>query len=387
MPAYNISDPFLLEEELTDVERTVRDTVRKYARTTLQKRVINDWRTETSSRDFFTEMGELGLMGPTITTHGCAGVSSVASGLIAKEIEWVDSGYRSKWSVQSSLVMFPISAYGSQELQDKFLPKLCTGEFVGAFGLTEANSGSDPGSMKTNAKKDGDSYILNGEKMWISNSPFADVFVVWAKDEQGDVRGFVLEKGMPGLSAPRINGKASLRVSETGYIVMQDVKVPAGNMLDVKGLKGPFSCLNQARFGIAFGALGAGEACFEHALSYTTTRKQFGKPLAANQLVQMKLAQMHEELSLAFNAVVRAGRLKDEGKLSHELVSMMKRNSSRKALEVARLARDMFGGNGIIDENHVIRHMCNLETVNTYEGTADIHALVLGRALTGIAAF
>jgi glutaryl-CoA dehydrogenase len=333
-------------------------------------------------------MGELGLLGPTIEGYGCPGVNYVSYGLIAREIERIDSGYRSMFSVQSSLVMYPIYAYGTEEQREKYLPKLATGEWVGCFGLTEPDAGSDPAGMITRARSVNGGYVLNGAKMWISNSPLADVFVVWAKCDDGKIRGFVLEKGMKGLSAPKIEGKLSLRASITGQIVMQDVEVPESALLpNVEGLKGPFGCLNNARFGIAWGTLGAAEACWHAARSYTLDRKQFGRPLASNQLIQKKLADMQTEISLALLGVLQAGRLKDRGQLSPELISMLKRNSCGKALDIARMARDMHGGNGISDEYPVFRHMVNLETVNTYEGTHDVHALILGRAQTGIAAF
>ncbi len=334
------------------------------------------------------EMGEMGFLGATLDSHGCAGVSYVAYGLIAREVERVDSGYRSAFSVQSSLVMFPIWAFGSNAIRDKYLPKLRTGEWVGCFGLTEPDAGSDPGSMRTRAKSVDGGYVLNGTKTWITNSPIADVFVVWAKDDQGDIRGFVLEKGWKGLSAPKIEGKFSLRASITGQIAMQDVFVPAGNMLPhVKGLRGPFSCLNNARYGIAWGALGAAEFCWHAARSYTLERKMFGKPLAATQLIQKKLADMQTEITLGLQGVLRLGRLMDEHQAAPEMISLMKRNNCGKALDIARASRDMHGGNGISDEYGVIRHVMNLEAVNTYEGTHDVHALILGRAQTGLNAF
>jgi glutaryl-CoA dehydrogenase len=388
-PVFRWDDPLLLEEQLTEEERMVRDTARRYAQERLLPRIREAFRHETGDPSVFPEMGALGLLGTTIPAeYGGAELNYVCYGLIAREIERVDSGYRSMMSVQSSLVMFPIFAYGSEAQRRKYLPKLASGEWIGCFGLTEPNHGSDPGGMITRAKSVDGGYKLSGSKMWISNSPIADVFVVWAKDDGGIIRGFVLEKGMKGLSAPKIEGKFSLRASVTGEIVMDEVFVPAENLLpNVQGLKGPMGCLNSARYGIAWGALGAAEFCWHAARQYTLDRKQFGKPLAANQLVQKKLADMQTEITLALQGCLRLGRLKDEGKAAPEITSIMKRNSCGKALEIARLARDMHGGNGIVDEFHVIRHMLNLETVNTYEGTHDIHALILGRAQTGIAAF
>jgi glutaryl-CoA dehydrogenase len=381
-------DPFLIDAELAEEERMIRDAARDYCEGKLAPRVKEAFRSETTDPAIFREMGEMGFLGSTIEGYGCAGTSYVAYGLIAREVERVDSGYRSMMSVQSSLVMYPIYAYGTEAQRKKYLPKLATGERIGCFGLTEPDAGSDPGSMKTRARKDGAGYVLSGTKMWISNAPIADVFVVWAKDDSGDIRGFVLEKGMKGLSAPKIEGKFSLRASITGEIVMDEVRVGEDALLpNVKGLKGPFGCLNRARYGIAWGAIGAGEACWHAARSYTLERKMFGRPLAANQLVQKKLADMQTELSIGLLAALRAGRLFDEGKLSPETISLIKRNNCGKALDVARLARDMHGGNGIMDEYPVIRHMLNLETVNTYEGTHDVHALILGRAQTGIQAF
>jgi glutaryl-CoA dehydrogenase len=385
--SFNWQDPLNLESKLTEDEIMVRDTAQKYAQESLMPRVIQATRTGTFDRKIMTEMGELGLLGSTIQGYGCPGVSYVAYGLVAREVEKVDSGYRSAMSVQSSLVMFPIHAYASDALKNKFLPALAKGEIVGCFGLTEPNHGSDPSGMETRAKKVGDEYILNGTKTWITNSPIADVFVVWAKDDDGKITGFVLEKGMPGLTAPKIEGKMSLRASITGQISMQDVRVPAANKLNVSGLKGPFSCLNNARYGIAWGALGAAEACLSVARDYTLERKQFGAPLAANQLIQFKLAEMATEIALGLQACLQVGRLKDAGQAHPDMISLIKRNSCIKSLDIARKARDMLGGNGIVDEYHVIRHSANLETVNTYEGTADIHALILGRAITGIPAF
>jgi glutaryl-CoA dehydrogenase len=381
-------DPLLLDAELTAEERLVRDSARDYAREKLMPRVLTANREERFDREIMTELGALGFLGPTIEGYGCAGASYVAYGLIAREIERVDSGYRSAASVQSSLVMFPIHAYGSEAQRQRWLPGLATGELVGCFGLTEPDAGSDPGAMKTRARRVRDGWVLNGTKMWITNSPIADVFVVWAKDDDGKVRGFVLEKGTKGLSAPVIHGKFSLRASITGEIVLDEVHVPEDALLPgVTGLKGPLSCLTRARYGIAWGALGAAEFCWHAARSYTLERKQFGRPLAANQLIQWKLANMQTEITLGLHACLRVGRLMDEHRATPEMVSLVKRNSAGKALDVARLARDMHGGNGISDEFHVIRHAMNLEAVNTYEGTHDVHALVLGRAQTGIQAF
>ena len=382
-------DPLLLGEQLTETERMVRDAAHAYAQEKLLPRVTEAFRHEKSDPAIFREMGELGLLGATLPSeYGGAGLNYVAYGLIAREVERVDSGYRSMMSVQSSLVMYPIYTYGSESQRRKYLPKLATGEWIGCFGLTEPNHGSDPGSMITRAHATPEGYRLVGSKMWISNSPIADVFVVWAKTDDGAIRGFILEKAMKGLSAPKIEGKFSLRTSITGEIVMDDVAVPAENILpNVSGLKGPFGCLNSARYGIAWGALGAAEACWHAARRYTLDRKQFGRPLAANQLIQKKLADMQTEITLGLQGCLRLGRLKDEGKAAPEITSIMKRNSCGKALEIARAARDMHGGNGIVDEFHVIRHLLNLETVNTYEGTHDVHALILGRAQTGIQAF
>jgi glutaryl-CoA dehydrogenase len=380
-------DPFDLESQLTDEERMVRDTARGYARDKLMPRVLEASRHEHFDPEIMREMGALGLFGSTIKGYGCAGVSHVAMGLICREVEWVDSGYRSALSVQSSLVMHPIYTFGTDAQKDKYLPKLATGELVGCFGLTEPDHGSDPSSMVTNAKKVDGGFILNGAKNWITNSPIADIFIIWAKLD-GEIRGFILEKGMKGLTAPKIEGKMSLRASITGMISMQDVFVPAENIFpDVRGLKGPFSCLNKARYGIGWGALGAAEFCYEAARAYVMDRKQFGKPLAANQLIQKKLADMLVEIALGFQACLRVGRLIDEDRWHPDMISIIKRNSAGKALEMARVARDMHGGNGIADEYHVIRHVMNLESVNTYEGTHDIHALILGRAITGMQAF
>jgi glutaryl-CoA dehydrogenase len=387
-PAFAWDDPLLVEEQLTDEERMVRDSARDYCQDKLMPRVIEANRHEKFHREIMNEMGALGFLGATLEGYGCAGVNNVSYGLIAREVERVDSGYRSAFSVQSSLVMYPIHAFGSEAQRQKYLPKLATGEWIGCFGLTEPDHGSDPGGMVTRAKKAPGGFRLNGVKMWITNAPLADVFLVWAKDEHGVIRGYLLEKGMKGLSAPKIEGKFSLRASMTGEVVMDDVFVPEANLLpDVSGLKGPFSCLNKARFGISWGALGAAEFCWHAARRYTMERKQFGKPLAANQLVQLKLANMQTEITLGLQAVLRLGRLMDEGRATPEMVSMLKRNSCGKALDIARIARDMHGGNGVADEFHVIRHVMNLEAVNTYEGTHDIHALILGRAQTGLAAF
>ena len=387
-PAFQWDDPLLLEQQLTDDERMVRDAARDYCQEKLQPRILEANRKERFDREIMYEMGRLGFLGSTISGYGCAGVNHVCYGLVAREVERVDSSYRSALSVQSSLVMHPIHEFGSEAHRKKYLPKLATGEWLGCFGLTEPNSGSDPASMVTRAKKTGDGYVLSGTKMWISNAPVADVFLIWAKDDSGEIRGFLLEKGMKGLSAPKIEGKLSLRASVTGEVVMDQVLVPATNLLPgVSGLRGPFSCLNKARYGIAWGALGAAEFCWHAARNYVMERKQFGRPLAANQLVQLKLANMQTEIALGLQAVLRLGRLMDEGRATPEMISQLKRNSCGKSLDIARSARDMHGGNGISDEFHVIRHMINLETVNTYEGTHDIHALILGRAQTGIQAF
>jgi glutaryl-CoA dehydrogenase len=387
-PAFKWDDALLLDDQLSEEERMVRDMARDFAQDKLMPRVLEANRHEIFHREIMNEMGALGLLGSTIDGYGCAGTNYVSYGLIAREVERVDSGYRSAMSVQSSLVMYPIYAFGTEESKQKFLPKLATGEYVGCFGLTEPDAGSDPGGMKTRAKKTDGGYILKGAKMWITNSPIADVFVVWAKDDAGDIRGFILEKGMKGLSAPKIEGKFSLRASITGEIVMDDVFVPEENKFpEVKGLTGPFSCLNNARYGISWGALGAAEYCFHQARQYTLDRVLFGKPLAATQLIQKKLADMQTEITLGLQGALRLGRLKDEQRAAPEAISMMKRNNCGKSLDIARQARDMLGGNGIADEYHVIRHVMNLEAVNTYEGTHDIHALILGRAITGIAAF
>jgi glutaryl-CoA dehydrogenase len=382
-------DPLLLDDQLGEDERMVRDAAHAYCQERLQPRVLEAFRHETSDPAIFREMGDLGLLGPTIPgEYGGAELNYVCYGLIAREIERVDSGYRSMMSVQSSLVMVPINEFGSVAQKRKYLPRLAKGEWIGCFGLTEPNHGSDPGSMITRAKPAPGGYRLTGAKTWISNSPIADVFLVWAKTEDGVIRGFILEKGMKGLTAPAIHGKIALRASITGEVVMDEVFVPAENMLPgVEGLKGPFTCLNSARYGIAWGALGAAEACWHFARQYVLDRKQFGRPLAANQLIQKKLADMQTEICLGLQGCLRLGRLKDDGKAAVETTSIVKRNSCGKALEIARMARDMLGGNGISDEFQVIRHMVNLEAVNTYEGTHDIHALILGRAQTGIPAF
>jgi len=391
---FNWQDPFLLDRQLSDDERMVRDAAAAYCQDKLQPRVIEAFRKEQTDVAIFREMGELGLLGPTIPeAYGGPGLNYVAYGLIAREVERVDSGYRSMMSVQSSLVMVPIYEFGNEATKQKFLPKLATGEWIGCFGLTEPDHGSDPGSMVTRAQKVPGGYKLSGSKMWISNSPIADVFVVWAKEVSesgavGPIRGFVLEKGMAGLSAPAIHGKVGLRASITGEIVMDGVFCPEENAFpEVRGLKGPFTCLNSARYGIAWGTLGAAEDCFMRARQYVMDRKQFGKPLAANQLIQKKLADMLTEISLGLQGCLRLGRMKDEGTAAVEITSVLKRNCCGKSLDIARLARDMMGGNGISDEYGVARHMVNLEVVNTYEGTHDIHALILGRAITGIQAF
>ena len=389
--SFKWDDPFLLDDQLTEDERMIRDTARAYAQDKLQPRIVKAYLEEKTDREIFNEMGELGLIGVTLPEeYGCANASYVAYGLVAREIERVDSGYRSMNSVQSSLVMYPIYAYGDENQRKKYLPKLASGEWVGCFGLTEPDAGSDPGGMKTRAEKVADGYRLNGAKMWISNAPIADVFVVWAKSAAHDnqIRGFILEKGMKGLSAPKVGGKLSLRASITGEIVMDGVVVPEENLLpNVSGLKGPFGCLNRARYGISWGAMGAAEDCMHRARQYTLDRKQFDRPLAATQLVQKKLADMETEIALGLQGSLRVGRLMDEGKMAPEMISIMKRNNCGKALDIARMARDMHGGNGIQIEYHVMRHAQNLETVNTYEGTHDVHALILGRAITGIQAF
>jgi len=385
---FNWADPLDLESQLTEEERAIRNQVADYCQEKLLSRVTAANRLEKFDREIFNEMGELGMLGATIDGYGCSGVNYVTYGLIAREVERVDSGYRSALSVQSSLVMYPIFAYGTEEQRQKYLPQLATGKLVGCFGLTEPNHGSDPGGMETRARKEGDSYILNGSKTWITNSPIADVFVVWAKDDENVVRGFILEKGMQGLEAPKIEGKFSLRASETGMIMMDNVRVPASNLIPgVKGLKGPFGCLNNARYGIAWGALGAAEFCFHTARDYTLQRQQFGKPLAQMQLIQKDFAEMETEIALGLQACLRVGRLKDTGKVTPEMISMVKRNSCMKSIKIARMARELLGGNGISDEYHIIRHVMNLEAVNTYEGTNNVHALILGRAITGLQSF
>jgi glutaryl-CoA dehydrogenase len=385
---FDWADPLLFEDELGEDERMTRDSARAYCQEKLMPRVIEANRCERFDREIMDEMGALGFLGPTIEGYGCAGVNYVSYGLIAREVERVDSGYRSAMSVQSSLVMYPIYDFGTETQRQKYLPKLASGEWIGCFGLTEPDHGSDPGGMTTRAVAVPGGYRLNGAKMWISNAPIADVFIVWAKTEDGVIHGFILERGMPGLSTPKIEGKFSLRASATGEVVMADVFVPEENLLpEVSGLRGPFSCLNNARYGIAWGAMGAAEFCWHAARNYTMERRQFGRPLAANQLIQKKLVDMQTEITLGLNACLRVGRLKDKGRATPEMVSLLKRNNAGKALDIARVARDMHGGNGISDEYHVIRHVMNLEAVNTYEGTHDIHALILGRAQTGIAAF
>ena len=381
-------DPLSLDSQLTEEERMIQEAARDYCQSRLAPRILEANRHEVFDRAIYHEMGALGLLGPTIQGYGCAGVNHVAYGLITREVERVDSGYRSAASVQSSLVMHPVYAFGTEAQKDRFLPGLAKGELVGCFGLTEPDHGSDPGSMTSRARSVDGGYRLSGSKTWITNSPIADLFVVWAKDDAGDIRGFLLEKGMPGLSAPAIEGKFSLRASSTGMIVMDDVFVPEANKFpEVKGLKGPFSCLNKARYGIAWGAMGAAEFCWHAARRYTLDREQFGRPLAATQLIQKKLADMQTEIALGLQACLQVGRLLDSGQAAPEMISLIKRNSCGKALDIARQSRDMHGANGVSDEYHVIRHMMNLEAVNTYEGTHDVHALILGRAQTGIQAF
>ena len=386
--AFDWADPFLIDDQLTEEERMVRDTARDYAQDKLMPGIVEANRHQTFDRAIMSEMGALGLLGATITGYGCAGVSAVAYGQIGREIERVDSAYRSCLSVQSSLVMWPIWAYGTEDQRRKYLPKLASGEFIGSFGLTEPDHGSDPGSMVTRARAAEGGFRLSGTKTWITNSPVADVMVVWAKNDAGRIRGFIVERDMAGLSTPKIEGKFSLRASPTGQIVMEDVFVPQINELpEVSGLGGPFGCLNNARYGIAWGALGAAEFCWHAARQYALDRSQFGRPLAATQLIQKKLADMQTEIAIGLQACLRVGRLKDQGRATPEMISLIKRNSAGKALEIARVARDIHGGNGVADEYHVIRHVMNLEAVNTYEGTHDIHALILGRAQTGLQAF
>jgi glutaryl-CoA dehydrogenase len=386
--AFQWDDPLRFDDLLSDEERMIRDSAREYCQGRLMPRVLMANRHETFDREIFNEMGEMGFLGATLEGYGCAGVNYVSYGLISREVERVDSGYRSAFSVQSSLAMYPIHAYGSEAQKEKFLPRMQKGEWVGCFGLTEPDHGSDPAGMTTRGRKVDGGYILNGAKNWITNSPIADVAVVWGKDDTGTIRGFLVEKGMKGFTAPKIEGKFSLRASITGMLSFQDVFIPDDNVLPgVTGLKGPFSCLNRARYGIAWGALGAAEFCWHAARQYTMDRRQFGRPLAANQLIQKKLADMQTEITIGLHAVLQLGRLMDAHQLTPEMVSLLKRNSCGKALEIARTARDMHGGNGIADEYHVIRHVMNLEAVNTYEGTHDVHALILGRAQTGISAF
>ena len=391
MGAFDWADPFFLDDQLEDDERMIRDSARAYAEDKLAPRIIDAFANETTDVEIFREMGALGLLGPTVPEeYGGVGASYVAYGLVAREVERVDSGYRSMMSVQSSLVMYPIYAYGSEEQKRKYLPKLASGEWIGCFGLTEPDAGSDPGGMKTRAIKTPNGYRISGSKTWISNAPIADVFVIWAKSDEhgGGIRGFVLEKGMKGLSTPKIEGKLSLRASITGMVMMDDVEVGEEALLpDVQGLKGPFGCLNRARYGISWGSMGAAEFCFHAARQYGLDRAQFGKPLAANQLYQKKLADMETEIALGLQASLRVGRLMDAGRFAPEMISIVKRNNVGKALDIARMSRDMHGGNGISGEYQVMRHLMNLETVNTYEGAHDVHALILGRAITGIAAF
>lgn len=385
---FNYRDPFLLEKQLTEDERSIRDLAFNFSKDNLLPNVVSSFRNEKFDKDIMKQMGSVGLLGPTIKGYGCAGINYVSYGLIMREIERVDSGYRSCASVQSSLVMFPIYKFGSQQQRHRFLPELAKGNLIGCFGLTEPDHGSDPSGMKTKATLKGDNYILNGSKNWITNSPIADVFIIWAKDENNDIRGFILEKGMKGLTCPKIEGKFSLRASNTGMIFMDNVFVPKENMLpNVKGLKGPFSCLNNARYGISWGVLGAAEDCYLRAREYCLDRKQFNKPLAANQIIQLKFTEMLSEITLGIQASLRVGRLLDENTLIPENISIVKRNNCLKSLNIARNARDMLGGNGISDEYHIIRHMLNLEAVNTYEGTQDIHGLIIGRGITNLNSF
>jgi glutaryl-CoA dehydrogenase len=385
---FNNRDPFLLEKQLTDEEKEIKDMTAKFSKNILLPNVVNDFRNEEFNKNIIKEMGTAGLLGPTINGYGCAGTNYVSYGLIMREIERIDSGYRSCASVQSSLVMFPIYKFGSDKQKYKYLPELAKGNLIGSFGLTEPDHGSDPSGMKTNAVLKGDYYILNGSKNWITNSPIADIFIIWAKDETGKVRGFILEKNMPGLFCPKIEGKFSLRASKTGMIFMDNVIVPKENILpNISGLKGPFMCLNNARYGISWGVLGAAEDCYLRALEYSLNRKQFNKPLASNQLVQIKLANMLTEITLGIQSSLRVGRMLDNNELIPENISIVKQNNCLKSLQIARNARDILGGNGISDEYHIIRHMLNLEAVNTYEGTQDIHSLIIGRGITGLSAF
>jgi len=385
---FDWKDPFLLSKQLNDEESLIQEQVHSYCQQKLMPRIRDAFRKEHFDKEILKEMGQMGMLGSTIKGYGCPGTSNVAYGLIAREVERVDSGYRSAMSVQSSLVMYPIFAYGTEQQRNKYLPHLATGEMIGCFGLTEPNHGSDPGSMETRARKVGDKYYLKGSKTWITNSPIADLFIVWAKDEQQIIRGFILEKGMKGLSAPKIDGKLSLRASETGMILMDDVEVPETNLLpNVQGLKGPFGCLNNARYGIAWGALGAAEFCFHSARQYALDRIQFGTPIASNQLIQKEFSDMLVEITFGLQGCLQVGRLKEENKATPEMISMIKLNSCNKAIHIARAARDILGGNGICDDYHIMRHVMNLEAVITYEGTKSIHSLILGRAITGIQAF
>jgi glutaryl-CoA dehydrogenase len=385
---FNYKDAFLLEKQLSQDENSIKDLAYNFSKDILQPNIVSSFRHEKFDKNIMKEMGNYGLLGPTINGYGCAGVNYISYGLIMREIERIDSGYRSCASVQSSLVMYPIYKFGSQEQKDKYLPELAKGNLIGCFGLTEPDHGSDPSGMITRARFDGDNYILNGSKNWITNSPIADVFIVWAKDEHNIIRGFILEKGMTGLSAPKIEGKFSLRASNTGMIFMDNVVVPKENMIpNVKGLKGPFSCLNNARYGIAWGVLGAAEDCYLRAREYSLERRQFNKQLASNQLIQIKLTDMLTEITLGLQSVLRVGRMMDENNLIHENISLVKRNNCLKSLQIARNARDILGGNGISDEYHIIRHMLNLEAVNTYEGTQDIHGLIIGRGITDLSSF
>lgn len=385
---FNYIDPFFLDNQLSDEEKSIKEMANNFSKDILLPNIVSSFRNETFDKNILKEMGNVGLLGPTITGYGCAGVNYVSYGLIMREIERVDSGYRSCASVQSSLVMFPIFKFGSQEQKDKYLPDLAKGNIIGCFGLTEPDHGSDPSGMKTNAVLQGDTYILNGSKNWITNSPIADIFIIWAKDENNDIRGFILDKNMSGLSCPKISGKFSLRASYTGMIFMDNVRVPKENILpNIKGLKGPFMCLNNARYGISWGVLGAAEDCYLRARDYTLERKQFNKPLAANQLIQIKLTDMLTEITMGLQSGLRVGRMIDDGIMIPENISIIKRNNCLKSLQITRVARDMLGGNGISDEYHIIRHMLNLEAVNTYEGTQDIHGLIVGRGITKLNAF